>query len=72
MIKIATVLLSSLPVSMILRQSGIISVEMRNSMTAGSSFLTRAPMTPKQVKRKYSKGLALLDVLRQGYKYNGI
>lgn len=33
---------------------------------------TRAPMTPKLVSLRYSKGLDLLVVLRKGYKYNGI
>jgi len=30
------------------------------------SFLTRAPMTPKEVSRRYSKGLDLDVVLRKG------
>jgi hypothetical protein len=34
--------------------------------------LTRAPMTPKLVSLRYSKGLVLLVVLRKGYRYNGI
>lgn len=33
---------------------------------------TKAPMTPKLVSLKYSKGLDLLVVLRKGYKYKGI
>jgi len=35
-------------------------------MTSGSSILTRAPMTPKEVRRRYSKGLDLDCVLRKG------
>jgi len=34
--------------------------------------LTRAPMTPKLVRRRYSNGLVLLVVLRNGYKNNGM
>ena len=33
---------------------------------------TKAPMTPKLVSLKYSKGLDLLVVLRKGYRYKGI
>ena len=32
--------------------------------------LTRAPMTPRLVSLKYSKGLVLLVVFRNGYRYN--
>jgi hypothetical protein len=64
--KVATVLLSSLPVSMMRRQSGIISVVSKKLMTSLSSTFTRAPMTPREVKRKYSNGLVLLTVLRKG------
>lgn len=34
--------------------------------------LTKAPITPKEVRRKYSKGLCLETVFKNGYKYNGI
>jgi hypothetical protein len=34
--------------------------------------LTRAPITPKLVSRKYSKGFVLLSVFKKGYKYSGI
>lgn len=84
--KIATVLDSSLPVSMILRHSGIISVVSRK-VTVGDefvfpcvlgvlaglrevfddgSFLTRAPMTPREVRRRYSNGRDFEVVLRNG------
>ena len=33
---------------------------------------TRAPMTPKLVSRRYSKGRFLLTVLRNGYRYKGM
>jgi hypothetical protein len=33
---------------------------------------TRAPMTPKLVKRKYSKALVLLVVFRNGYRNSGM
>ena len=57
-----TVLESSEPLSMILRHSGMISVLRRKLMTSASSVLTRAPITPKLVSRKYSKGRVLLLV----------
>ena len=62
----ATVLLSSDPVSMILRQRGIISVVRRKLMTSDESFLTKAPMTPREVNRRYSKGRDFEVVFRNG------
>jgi len=35
-------------------------------MTSEESFLTRAPMTPREVRRRYSKGRDLDVVLRKG------
>ena len=90
--KIATVLDSSLPVSMIRRQSGMISVVRRKvivgeefvlpcvfGVLAGlreafddGSFLTSAPMTPRDVRRRYSNGLDFEVVLRKGYRKSGI
>jgi hypothetical protein len=57
---------------MILKLSGMISVFSRKVITSGSSPFTRAPMTPSEVSRRYSKGLALLTVLRKGKRYRGI
>ena len=71
-INIATVLLSSEPVSIILRHSGMISVVRRKLMTSDESFLTSAPITPKEVSLKYSKGLDLEVVLRNGYRNKGM
>ncbi len=70
--KIATVLLSSDPVSMIRRHNGMISVVKRKLITSDESFLTRAPITPREVSRRYSKGLDFDVVLRNGYKKSGI
>ena len=70
--KIATVLLSSEPVSMIRRQSGMISVVRRKLITSEESFLTRAPITPRDVRRRYSKGRDLDVVLRNGYRKSGM
>lgn len=64
--KIATVLLSSEPVSMIRRHRGMISVVRRKLITSEESFLTSAPITPKLVKRRYSNGRDLDVVLRNG------
>lgn len=35
-------------------------------MTSDESFLTRAPMTPSEVSRRYSKGRDLEVVFRKG------
>lgn len=70
--KMATVLLSSEPVSMMRRQSGMISVVRRKLMTSDESFLTRAPMTPRLVRRRYSNGRDLDVVLRKGYRKRGM
>jgi len=64
--KVATVLLNSEPDSMILRQRGMISVVRRKLITSCSSVLTNAPITPKEVKRRYSNGLVLDTVWRKG------
>lgn len=68
----ATVLLSSDPVSMMRRQSGIISVVRRKLITSELSFLTKAPMTPRDVRRRYSNGRDFEVVLRNGYKKSGM
>ena len=70
--KIATVLLNSDPVSIIRRHNGIISVVKRKLMTSDESFLTKAPITPREVRRRYSKGLDFEVVLRKGYRKSGI
>lgn len=64
--KMATVLLSSEPVSMIRKHSGMISVVSRKLMTSEESFLTSAPITPSEVRRRYSKGRDFEVVLRKG------
>ncbi len=70
--KVATVLDNSLPLSIILRHNGIISVLKRKAITSGLSILTKAPITPNAVSLKYSKGLFLLTVFKKGYKKIGI
>mmetsp|Transcript_3544 Transcript_3544/g.5536 ORF Transcript_3544/g.5536 Transcript_3544/m.5536 type:complete len:200 (+) Transcript_3544:655-1254(+) len=69
---VATVLDSSLPNSIVRRHSGMISVESRKLITSVSSTLTSAPMTPREVRRRYSKGRVLLTVLRNGYRNSGM
>ena len=87
-IKIATVFDSSDPVSMMRKQSGMISVESKKWITVLLSFcygmseeaaplrksltFTNAPITPKDVSRRYSNGRVLEVVLRKGYKKSGI
>lgn len=68
----ATVLLSSEPVSMMRRHRGMISVVRRKLITSEESFLTSAPITPRLVSRRYSKGRDLEVVLRKGYRKRGI
>lgn len=91
---VATVFDSSLPVSMIRRQSGMlrggargevsevgacvlwrqraetraphISVLSRKLTTSASSTFTSAPITPSEVRRRYSKGFVRETVLRNG------
>lgn len=41
-------------------------------MTSELSFLTRAPITPRDVRRRYSNGRDLEVVFRNGYKNSGI
>ena len=55
--KVATVFESSDPVSMIRRQRGMISVVSKKLITSCSSVFTRAPITPRDVSLRYSKGL---------------
>lgn len=50
----------------------MISVVRRKLMTSDESFLTSAPITPRLVSRRYSKGRDLDVVLRNGYKKSGI
>lgn len=72
MINVATVCESSVPRSIILRHRGMISVYNRKLITSVSSIFTSAPITPNEVKRRYSKGLPLLTVFKNGYKKRGI
>lgn len=68
----ATVLESSYPLFIILKQRGMISVCIKNVIASESSPFTRAPITPKLVTLKFSKGLERFDVFKNGYKNNGI
>ena len=70
--KVATVFDNSLPLSIIRRQRGIISVLRRKLITSGLSTFTRAPITPSAVNLKYSNGLVLLTVFKKGYRNIGI
>lgn len=44
----------------------------RDDLPHDKLTLTRAPITPREVRRKYSKGRVLDVVLRKGYKKSGI
>jgi len=57
---------------MMRRHKGIISVDKRKLITSEESFLTRAPITPREVRRKYSNGLDLDVVFKNGYRKSGI
>jgi len=50
----------------------MISVVSRKFTTSESSTFTRAPMTPSDVRRRYSNGRLLDTVLRNGYRYSGM
>lgn len=41
-------------------------------MASESSPFTKAPITPKLVTLKFSKGLFLLEVFKNGYKNSGM
>jgi len=71
-INVATVLESSYPLFMILKHKGMISVCIRNVIASVSSPLTSAPITPKEVTRRFSKGFYLAEVFKKGYKNRGI
>ena len=71
--KVATVLESSDPLSIILKHRGIISVLINVFIISGSSdylninhTFTNAPITPKAVSLRYSKGLLLFIVFKKG------
>lgn len=51
---------------MMRRHSGMISVVSRKLITSEESFLTKAPMTPSDVRRRYSNGLLFDVVFRNG------
>lgn len=69
---VATVLDNSYPLFIILRHKGMISVCMRKVMASVSSPFTSAPITPKEVTLKFSKGFCLADVFKKGYKKSGM
>jgi hypothetical protein len=69
---VATVLDNSVPLSIILRHNGIISVCSKKLMTSESSTLTSDPITPREVNLRYSNALAFDTVFRNGYKNKGI
>lgn len=50
----------------------MISVVRRKLITSELSFFTSAPITPSEVRRKYSKGRDLEVVLRKGYRKRGM
>lgn len=50
----------------------MISVDRRKLITSEESFFTRAPITPRDVRRRYSKGRDFDVVFRNGYKNRGI
>lgn len=50
----------------------MISVVRRKLMTSEESFLTSAPITPRDVRRRYSNGRDLDVVFRNGYRKRGM
>ena len=72
MMNVATVCDSSVPLSMILKHKGMISVCNKKLITSLSSIFTSAPMTPRDVSLRYSKGRPLLTVFKNGYRKSGM
>lgn len=68
----ATVLESSEEDSMMRRQSGMMSVLSKKAITSAESFLTSAPITPRDVSLRYSKVRWRDVVLRNGNNRRGI
>ena len=62
----ATVFERSDPLSIILKQRGIISVDNKKLITSELSTFTKAPITPNAVNLKYSNGLFLFKVFKNG------
>ena len=56
-------------VVVLLRRRGQVGV---SSGASKAQTFTKAPITPREVRRKYSNGLVLEVVLRKGYKKRGI
>lgn len=71
-IKVATVLLSSLPSSIVRKHNGMISVLSKKLITLWSSTFTSAPITPKLVSLRYSNGRCFDIVFKNGYRKNGM
>lgn len=46
--------------------------QIRKRLQKEGHTLTRAPMTPRDVRRRYSKGRVLEVVFKKGYKKRGI
>ena len=65
-IKVATVLDNSWPLFMILKHKGIISVYIKKVIASESSPFTKAPITPKEVTLKFSKGFDLICEFKKG------
>jgi hypothetical protein len=57
---------------MMRRQRGMISVVRRKLITSVESFFTSAPITPSEVRRRYSNGRDFEVVLRKGYRKSGM
>ena len=70
--KVATVLDKACPFFIILKHNGTISVCIKKLIAAGSLYLTKAPITPRDVTLKFSNILVLVDVFKKGYKNSGI
>ena len=70
--KVATVWDSSVPLSMMRRHKGMISVWSKKLITFESSTLTSAPITPRDVNLRYSKLRPFDTVFKKGYKNSGM
>lgn len=72
MIKVATVFERDCPFFIILKHKGTIYVCIKKLIAVGSLYLTRAPITPREVTLRFSNILVFVEVFKNGYKNKGI
>ena len=69
---VATVLDNACPFFIILKHKGTIYVCIKKFIAIESLSFTNAPITPKDVTRRFSKIFVLVEVFKNGYRKRGI